>query len=126
MSFGILGTSGRTIVILTKEATDAGVQILFDGSAARTSTTTIKNSETDADETVTVCYVDNQKVYNAIGKIQITIKVSDAESYTTSYSLAQYITAVSEQSPEENIDVAKAMYDFGVAAKAYRDNLTDY
>ncbi len=126
MTFGILGSSGRTIVILTKEATDAGVKILFNGSSGRTSTATIKNSETDADETVTVYYADNQKVYDAIGKINVTIDLPEGEDIVTSYSVAQYITAVSEQTPEVNIDVAKAMYEFGVAAKAYRDSVIDY
>lgn len=125
MGFGIVGTSGRTMVILNKEATDAGVTIYFNGSKGRTDTTTIKN-ENDEDVTVTVFFVDNQKVYNAIGKINITIKVSEEESYSTSYSLPQYITEVSKQSPEANINVAKAMYDFGVAAKAYVEGLSDY
>jgi hypothetical protein len=126
MAYGIFGTSGRTMVILNKEATDAGVKIFFNGSVGRKGTTTIKNSETGEDETVNVYYVDNQKVYDAIGKITVTIKAPDKEDINTSYSLPQYITAITEKLPEENINVAKAMYDFGAAAKAYVNGLSDY
>ena len=117
-------------VFITKRASDTGAIIYFNGSKGRTTTTTItvKNSETDEDEevTVTVFYADNQRVYDAAGTITLDIVIPDEEAKTTSYSIAQYITAITETKPTENIDIAKALYEFGVSAKAYRDGRTDY
>ena len=45
---------------------------------------------------------------------------------TFTYSIAHYITAMTAEDPDVNMDIAKAIYEFGVAAKAYRDNRTDY
>ncbi len=70
---------------------------------------------------------NNLKVYNAIEKLHITLTVPATEEggeptvITGTYSLATYITAV--EGTGANVDVAKALYAFGEAAKKYRDTL---
>ncbi len=81
---------------------------------------------------------NNTKVYDLIKTFTVTVTVpavTDAEtgeviteSFTVSadYSIGSYIKGVTEQSPDANIDLAKALYSFGIAAKAYRDSVIDY
>ncbi len=119
MSFGMIGSSIRTMVVLTEEATEAGVTIISGNESLGSGTTTIKNA-TGVDVTVKFFYTKSLKVYDAINKIDITIEIPNEESKYTSYSLAHYITAMSTCG--ENINVAKALYDFGASAQAYREN----
>ena len=92
----------------------------------KTSTTIVINEETGETATVDLLYADNQRVYNAIETITITINVLGAESVTTTYSIAHYITAMTADYPEVDIELTQALYEFGVSAKNYIKNLTNY
>jgi hypothetical protein len=70
---------------------------------------------------------NNLKVYNATEKLHITLTVpaSDSSGQSTvikgTYSLATYIDGVSKTGGD--VKIAKALYAFGIATKAYRDTL---
>ena len=132
MSFGIASnTSARTIVVLTDEAEKAGVTVKINGSSARVNTVLIDGV------TVNAYVADNQKVYDAAKLQTITLSIpaeTNAETGETvparvesfNYSIAHYVTAMSKQQPEVDISLAMALYEFGISAKAYRDNLANY
>ena len=42
------------------------------------------------------------------------------------YSMAEYITVMQRDYPETDIEIARAMYAFGVASGNYVKNLTNY
>ncbi len=74
----------------------------------------------------------DMKVYYAIGTIEVTVSVPEAAatedveagSFTFTYSLGAYITRLSEGEPNEeyneSLQLAKAIYDFGVSAGEYK------
>ncbi len=124
VTFGLRGGAVRMMVYLTEGATKDGVRLVIRNESAREETGTIKG-ENGEDVSVKYYFTDNQRVYNAIGKISIDIYVPGQENpITTTYSLAHYITEMKDSG--EDITLAKAIYDFGVAAKTYRENRTDY
>jgi hypothetical protein len=70
---------------------------------------------------------NNLKVYNATERLDITLTVPASEPGGQStvikgtYSLATYIDGVSKTGGD--VKIAKALYAFGIATKAYRDTL---
>ena len=67
------------------------------------------------------------KLNNATERIDITLTVPSSEPggqatvIKGTYSLATYIDAVSKLG--DDVKIAKALYSFGLASKAYRDTL---
>ena len=59
-------------------------------------------------------YTINTRVYDLTGAIEITVTRADGTTAVGTYSAKAYIYAT-------NDPLTKAMYEFGVAAKAYRN-----
>ena len=113
LSFALDGTSAAYIIKLPEEnfpnAENATVTVKYtDGTEL-----TVKKSET-----ANTWYTNGTKIYDIVeNAIVITITIPTEEGSTVlegTYSVGAYIQAMDN-------DLAKSMYEFGVAAKAYRE-----
>jgi hypothetical protein len=123
---GLVSTIGITIspdnrvavcVTLTKEATAAGNKVAIYGAGGN-----MEAPKDNGDGTVTY-YTNNNSIYGLMAGTQ-TITILDASGKaiaTTSYSLATYIKGI-EGKP--GVEVAQALYTFGVAARNARNYLS--
>ena len=140
IQFIMVGSSARVKITLTDAVEGMKVTKIYANgySSGLGDPTTTKVTDPETGETVTLnaWYDKNQKVYNAVGKFEINILVpahTDAngeevaeKTIKVTYSMAEYITVMQRDYPETDIEIARAMYAFGVAAGDYVKNLTNY
>ena len=126
IKFMLDGTNAAYVITMTDSAVTAGatVTVSYVGGAAITVNQSVI-TETDTETEVTRYITSGTRVYDiAANAIEITVTVPAAEEgaeptvITGTYSVKAYINATDNA-------LAKAMYEFGVAAKAYREYLIE-
>ena len=112
IQFMVDGTNAAYVITLTDEAVTAGAVV---------SVSYVDGEEIALNDSASVAnakYTSGTRVYDIAAKaIKITVTVGK-ETFTGTYSAKAYINATDNA-------LAKAMYEFGVAAKAYRDYLIE-
>ena len=73
----------------------------------------------DSKTKTTYLTVESQRVYDIIAPITIKVIEADGNELVATYSILENINAT-------GADLVKALYEFAVSAKAYRENRTDY
>ena len=130
VKFMLDGTNAAYVITMTDSAVTAGatVTVSYVGGAAITVNQSViieTDAETSTETEVTRYITSGTRVYDiAENAIEITVTVPAAEEgaeptvITGTYSVKAYINATDNT-------LAKAMYEFGVAAKAYREYLIE-
>jgi len=128
--FMLDGTNSAYVITMTDSAVAAGATVTVsyvNGTdiAVNKSVITVTDAETSTEKEVTRYITSSTKVYDvAANAIEITVTVPAAEEgadptvITGTYSVKAYINST-------NNTLAKAMYEFGIAAKAYREYLIE-
>ena len=112
IKFMLDGTNAAYVITLTDSAIAAGVTV---------SVSYVDGEEITLNDSATIAnakYTSGTRVYDiAANAIEITVTVGE-ESFVGTYSVKAYINAT-------NDSLTKAMYEFGVSAKAYREYLIE-
>ena len=115
-----IGTSSNFVLVLNQKGIDAGLKntdfTIYNESG-------VKINLFDYAGDGKTYQTNNMKVYDAIEKLTITLTLPKTDTEPSrkisgTYSLATYITEVEKTG--ENVEVAKALYAFGVAAADYK------
>ncbi|MBR5139478.1 MAG: metallophosphoesterase family protein, partial [Clostridia bacterium] len=115
-----IGTSSNFVLVLNQAGIDAGLK---NTSFSIYTESGVKINLFDYAGDGKTYQTNNMKVYDAIEKLTITLTLpaTDTEpvrKISGTYSLATYITEVEKTG--QNVNVAKALYTFGVASADYK------